>query len=58
MWHKDFYLPAGIFMLGANKSAVISVQRFICDKKHQLRFVLFILYLLLFVNPKTYLVDL
>lgn len=45
-------------MLGAKESALLSVQRFICDKKHQLRFVLFILYLLLFMHLKTCLVEL
>lgn len=36
-------------MLGANKSALIPIQSFTSDKKHQCRFVSFILYLQFFL---------
>ena len=44
-------------MLGANKSALIPVQSFICDKKHQVRFVFFVICLLSFLKLKIHLVP-
>lgn len=44
-------------MLGASKSAQIPVQSFICDKRHQLKLVFFIICLLLFLKLKIHLVP-